>query len=288
MKSGGIHRISQTMRGNILGLIAIFIALGGVAWAATAPKNSVVSKSIRNGQVKAVDVAADSLGGGQVNEAALDSSVLQRRVTADCDPGAALDSILEDGGGNCEPFPTSLPPSGSAGGDLSGSYPDPDIAAGAVGTAQIGALPAARIFNPAPECVNQAIPGNGTLTVLGFIAEEFDTAGLHTTGCSGTPGRLVAPVNGLYEVSAALVWNGNTTGTRFLGIRKNGTDDLFMVASRIPASADTPEQSVTTLVKLAAGDYVEALASQNSTSSITLDGGFKRTHMAMHWVGPSS
>lgn len=49
--------INRFIRTNALGLVAIFIALGGVAWAATAPKNSVVSKSIKNGQVKSPDIA---------------------------------------------------------------------------------------------------------------------------------------------------------------------------------------------------------------------------------------
>ncbi len=44
------------IRHNALALVAIFIALGGVAFAVTkAPKNSVVSKSIKDGQVKPRD-----------------------------------------------------------------------------------------------------------------------------------------------------------------------------------------------------------------------------------------
>ena len=41
---------------NVMAAIAVFVALGGIAWAATAPKDSVVSKSIKDGQVKPKDL----------------------------------------------------------------------------------------------------------------------------------------------------------------------------------------------------------------------------------------
>ena len=67
---------------NAVSLTALFVALGGGAYAvSTAEKNSVVSKSIKNGQVKNKDLAADavdgskvvdgSLGGGDVDESTL-------------------------------------------------------------------------------------------------------------------------------------------------------------------------------------------------------------------------
>ena len=55
-------RIARLLRDNALGLIAITIALSAGAYAVDkAPKNSVVSSSIRTGSVKGVDVKDDSL-----------------------------------------------------------------------------------------------------------------------------------------------------------------------------------------------------------------------------------
>jgi hypothetical protein len=109
---------------------------------------------------------------------------------------------------------------------------------------------------------------------------------MHDQGCAPERSRVTAPRAGVYQVSAGIVWNINTTGTRFLGLRANGDNDLFHAASRVPSFVDIPEQSVSTLVFLLEGDYVEALVSQNSGSAFNLDPGFKRQHLAMHWVGP--
>jgi hypothetical protein len=52
---------------NVVSVIALFIALGGGAYALTrAPKNSVVSKSIKNGQVKKRDLAKNAVNGARV------------------------------------------------------------------------------------------------------------------------------------------------------------------------------------------------------------------------------
>lgn len=59
-------------------------------------------------------------------------------------------------------------------------------------------------------------------------------------------------------------------------------------ASRVPALAGggIPEQSVSTLVELEAGDYAELPVSQNSGGPITLDRNFQRQHFSMAWVAP--
>jgi hypothetical protein len=87
--------VARHIRGNIVGYVALFLALSAGAYAATnvAPRNSVDSKSIRNHQVKKADLAqnsvrsatvrngsltgadvlANSLTGAQINEGSLGS-----------------------------------------------------------------------------------------------------------------------------------------------------------------------------------------------------------------------
>jgi hypothetical protein len=106
------HRPNASM---VVALVALFVALSGAAFAAqNVAKNSVVSKSIKNGQVKGVDVNDDSLTGSDVNEATL-------KLTESASPSGTS-------GGT---------PGGTAGGDLAGTYPNPSIKNGSVTIAKL-------------------------------------------------------------------------------------------------------------------------------------------------------
>lgn len=90
---------SKLSYANVTATLALFIALGGGAYAATQlEKNSVDSQTIRNGQVKGVDVAEKTLGTvPKAKQADKMHGLRTYRVAKAFDEGDALVTIWKHG-----------------------------------------------------------------------------------------------------------------------------------------------------------------------------------------------
>ncbi len=108
---------SKTSPGVVLGVIAILIALSGTSIALPGTnsvdsgdikKNAVRTSDVKNQNLKGADVAPNTLTGADINEGSLGTV----------------------------PTAGSAQPSGSAGGDLAGSYPNPSVGANKINSAK--------------------------------------------------------------------------------------------------------------------------------------------------------
>jgi len=109
---------------------------------------------------------------------------------------------------------------------------------------------------------------DSTFTILNFNSEDFQFSTLHSTSVNNS--RVTAQQVGIYLFVAQVNFASNVIGYRIIAIQKSGN---FITISKFPPVASAggaTSQQCTFIVQLAVGEYIEVLAWQNTTGTLSV------------------
>lgn len=120
-----------------------------------------------------------------------------------------------------------------------------------------------RVYNNATQSLTTA-----TLTALTFNSERVDVGGMHSTSVNTS--RITVPTGegGWYDFGGNVEFAANVTGDRRAYLRVNGTTYVAVAATPALVGGSTSFLNVTCKYQLAAGDYIELVAFQNSGGAL--------------------
>lgn len=300
------------LRSNVVGYVAVFIALSGTTYAIDGPlagRNTVGSADIIDLEVQQRDIAANAIGTGKVSDESLEAGDIgagqigTSEVANDTSSQAltGLDVALNSlGAGDIGQDAVRTSEIGS---DAVGSSEIAQDAVGAseirtdavgsseigpasVGVAELKYAPAGgawgntafnRTGDPCFPTLVTAVPHNSEVLVH-FNQELFNGSAL-SQPCTSVDRdyRLHAPANGLYLVVAHISWDHDPAGTRLATVTRNGNN---IATSEVQPVADTgkwTQQTVTGLRALSQDDVIQLYAYQTSGDPLNI----KRADLAI-------
>lgn len=132
---------------------------------------------------------------------------------------------------------------------------------------------ACRVYHSSDQSIDTA-----TLTALAFNSERFDTNTLHDTSTNNS--RLTCQRAGLYAIFGSIYWESGTTGN-YLLIREGGDTTIAQTDG-----VDENRQSISTLYKLAAAEYVELVVYHGTGSGQNIENHANYSpEFGMCWLG---
>ena len=255
MKRYAARARAQLTYANVIATSALFIALGGGAWALA--KDSVGSREIENGSVRSQELKDDDVRGADIEANAVEGS----DVIADSLTGA---DVNESGL--------------TAGGALTGSLGNAGIADGAVDADAIGALPVARLEIPrdASNCASQLTVASGAVVDIPW-AISSEAGGLAPIPPCATD--VIVPVGGFYLTTVTVTWDTSGGAANVTLEIERGSS--VIAAETIPFSGGDQDHTVAMATSVAAGAPLRARLSHDGGAGATIRDG----EMVVHYLG---
>jgi hypothetical protein len=109
---------------------------------------------------------------------------------------------------------------------------------------------------------------NATVTPVSMTAaDEFDSNAFHDPAVNSSRITIPASMGGYYLIGGWAAFDNNATGRRLLRLYVNGTT---VIAGNQTAGVASDEVGISALYQMAAADYVELHAYQNSGAGLNL------------------